>query len=482
MADDLAGRILTGVHGFDEILHGGVIPRRAYLIRGGPGSGKTTLGLHFLINGPPEDSLFITLGESEEQLRQNADYSGLSMDGVAVLDLSLGDDSSTYTLLESWDVEGNSTHDRILDHVEKLRPQRILIDSLSQMQCLSPDTFQFRRQVLALLRKLTAGGATVMFTSEQAPSEEDHTLPFLSDGIISLDHTESGRQCRITKFRGSSFADGAHYFNLGPGGVTLYPRLLPDNHRRQVEHTPLTSGLAEFDALTHGGIERGTVTLLSGPSGVGKTTLGAQLMSAAAKGNERSVIYSFDEGASTFFTRCRQVGLPAEAMVNEGNLKFESVEPLLYNPDQFAAGARVEVEERGTSMVMIDSLSGYEQSVHGDNVKERIHALCRYLVNMGVTVVHVNEVFSIAGNQTRITEHGISYIADNVIMLRYVELDGELRKSIGVLKKRAGSFERTLREFEITPEGLKIGPPFRGLRGLLGGIPELTRPNNEDAM
>ncbi len=479
MANYSANRILTGVNGFDEILHGGLIARRAYLIRGGPGSGKTTLGLHFLINGPPEDSLFITLGESEEQLRQNADYSGLSMDGVAVLDLSLGSDSGPYTLLESWDVEGHSIHDRILDYVQKHRPQRILIDSLSQLQSLSPDTFQFRRQVLALLRQLTAEGATVVFTSEQTPSEEDSTLPFLSDGIITLDPTEGGRQCRITKFRGSSFAEGAHYFTLGPGGVTLYPRLLPDHHGRQVEHTPLASGLTEFDALTHGGIERGTVTLLSGPSGVGKTTLGAQLMSAATKSNERSVIYSFDERASTFFTRCRKVGLPAEEMVHEGNLKFESVEPLFYNPDQFSACVRIEVEERGASVVMIDSLSGYEQSVRGDNLKERVHALCRYLVNMGITVLLVNEVFSIAGNQTRITEHGLSYIADNVIMLRYIELDGELRKSIGVLKKRAGSFERTLREFEITSEGLKIGPPFRGLRGLLGGIPEFTRPNSQ---
>ncbi|SEL83340.1 ATPase domain-containing protein [Halomonas daqiaonensis] len=476
-------RLLTGVSGFDEILHGGLLPRRAYLIRGGPGSGKTTLGLHFLLSGPREDSLFVTLGESERQLRENAARCGLPMDGVDVLDLSPGQDeesSGAYSLLESWDVEGNTVHDGILEHVREHKPRRILIDSLSQMRYLSVDTFQFRKKVLSLLRKLIAEESTVAFTSEQASVEDDEALPFLSDGVINLENSEIGRQCRITKLRGSSFAEGAHYFSLGEEGMTLYPRLMPEQHGRSVEHEPLGSGIDEFDALTHGGIERGTVTLLSGPTGVGKTTLGAQLACAAAARNERSAIYSFDEGASTFFTRCEQVGLPAQSLVDSGNLVFEAVEPLHYNPDRFAAVVRKEIEERGTSLVMIDSLSGYQHSVHGEDLQLRVHALCRYLVNMGITVVLVNEVYSIAGAQTKVTEYGLSYIADNIIMLRYMELDGELRKSIGVLKKRAGSFERSLREFEITSEGLRIGLPLRGMRGILSGTPELTTSSPRD--
>jgi len=469
-------RIRTDVPGFDEVLRGGLIPRRTYLIRGGPGAGKTTLGLHFLTNGPRSESLFVTLGESEQQLRDNARRSGLPMDGVAVLDLSPGQEESgdTYTILESWDVEGNSVYDSILSYVREHQPKRILIDSLSQMRYLSADTFLFRKQVMSLLRKLTTEGATVMFTSEQGPADEDETLSFLSDGVITLEQTESGRHCRVTKLRGSPFAHGAHDFTLGDGGITLYPRLVPSHHGRQMEHAPLPSGLPEFDALTNGGLERGTVTLLSGPTGVGKTTLGAQLMSEAAKRHERSVIYSFDEGASTFFARCRQVSLPVEEMIATGHLNFEAVESLHYSPDEFAARVRVEVEERGTTMVMIDSLSGYQQSVRGDDLQRRVHALCRYLVNMGVTVLLVNEIFSITGQQTRATEYGLSYLADNIIMLRYLELNSELRKSIGVLKKRVGGFERTLREFEICPEGIKVGQPFHGLRGILGGIPDVT--------
>lgn len=474
-------RVPTGVGGLDEILHGGLLPRRAYLIRGGPGAGKTTLGLHFLTNNPEDGSLFISLGETEQQLRDDAASVGLPMDRVAVLDMSpVADEAGEYySLLESWDVEGNAIHDEILNHVRRHRPRRVLIDSLSQMRYLSVDSFQFRKQALSLIRTLTAEGATVMFTSEQAPGVDDESLPFLSDGVITLEHTDSGRRCRVTKFRGSPFEAGTHYYRLGAGGFTLYPRLLPEAHGRARNHVQLSSGIPEFDTLTQGGIESGTVTLLSGPTGVGKTTLGAQMMSEAARRNERSVIYCFDENASTFFARCQMVGLPVAEMVSEGTLRFEAIEPLRYNPDQFAAEVREEIEQHGTSMVMIDSLSGYHQSVRGDELQERVHALCRYLTNMGVTVLLVNEIFSIAGNQARVTEYGLSYIADNIVMLRYIEWDGELRKTIGVLKKRAGNFERSLREFEISDKGVGIGQPLRGMRGILSGIPQ--RATSEDS-
>lgn len=476
MIEATATRLSTGVEGLDRILDGGVLPNRAYLVRGGPGCGKTTLGVHYLTRDTSGGSLFVTLGENEEQLRTNAVRSGLAMDEVAVLDLSPGqleDEESSYSLLESWDVEGNAMHDAIIEHARSHRPARIFIDSLSHMRYLSVDTFQFRKQVMSLVRTLTNGGATVLFTSEEAPVSEDQTLPFLSDGIISLESTEHGRLCSITKMRGSSFAAGRHYFDLGAGGMTVYPRLLPEEHGRKVEHEVLGSDIPEMDELVHGGIERATVTLLSGPTGVGKTTLGAQFLAAAARRGERSVLYNFDEGASTFFARCRQLGMPIEAMLEQGRLRFEAIEPLYYNPDQFAASVREEVEHHGTTMVMLDSLSGYQHSVRGEDLQERVHALCRYLTNMGVTVLLVNEVTSITGVVARASEHGLSYISDNIILLRYIELDGELRKTVGVLKKRAGSFERTLREFDLGPGGVHVGEPLKGLRGILRGMPEM---------
>lgn len=469
-------RVSIGIDGLDRILDGGVLPQRAYLVCGGPGCGKTTLGVQFLTSETGDGSLFVTLGENEEQLRANAARSGLPMDDVAVLDLSpgrSGDEDSAYSLLESWDVEGNAIHDAILERAREVGPARVFIDSLSHMRYLSPDAFQFRKQVMSLLRALTTGGATVLFTSEDSPNTDDQALPFLCDGIISLETTEHGRLCGITKMRGSDFASGRHYFHLGAGGMTVFPRLLPDEHQRRVDHEVLGSDVAEMDELLHGGIERATVTLLSGPTGVGKTTLGAQFMKAAAVRGERSVIYNFDEGESTFFTRCRQLGLPVEEMIEKGWLRFEAIEPLFYNPDQFAARVREEVETHGTTMVMLDSLSGYQHAVRGEDLQERVHALCRYLTNMGVTVILINEVMSITGAQARASEYGLSYIADNIILLRYIELDGELRKTVGVLKKRAGSFERTLREFHLDADGVQVGEPLKGLRGILSGMPEM---------
>lgn len=471
-------RLRTGIDGLDEILNGGLLSHRAYLIRGGPGCGKTTLGVQYLTEETEGGSLFVTMGESESQLRVNAARSDLPMDNVGVLDLSPGQmdkEEGAYSLLESWDVEGNTIHDAIIQHVHDHRPKRIFIDSLSQMRYLTADPFQFRKQVMSLLGALTGSGATVLFTSEETPDSEDQALPFLADGIITLESTDHGRLCSVTKLRGSGFAGGRHYFHLGRGGMTIYPRLLPEEHGRPVEHEPLGSDIPELDELTHGGIERGTVTLLSGPTGVGKTTLGTQFMKAAAARNERSVIYNFDESESTFFTRCRQLGLPVEEMVETGKLRFEAIEPLHYNPDQFAVGVREEVERRGATMVMIDSLSGYQHSVRGENLQERVHALCRYLNNMGVTVILVNEVFAITGTQTRASEYGLSYIADNIILLRYIELEGELRKTVGILKKRAGSFERSLREFHLGTDGLHVGKPLKGLRGILSGTPVMTR-------
>ncbi|MDX1588060.1 MAG: ATPase domain-containing protein [Oleiphilaceae bacterium] len=478
-----SNKLSTGIAGLDEILHDGLIPGRTYLLSGGPGSGKTTLGVHYLLAGANEGSLFISLGESESQLRENAAEMGLPLDKVSILDLSPGSDSEgddAYSLLETWDVEGTAIHDRIVSHVEELRPGRIFIDSMSHMRYLSADVFQYRKQVMSMLRRMTTGGATVLFTSEQSHNQEDETLHFLSDGIIDLSVTEHGRQCRVLKLRGSGFVEGSHFYQISPRGLILFPRLAPGEHSRRFELESISSGVPELDELTHGGIERGTVTLISGPTGVGKTTLAAQYMKEAASRGERSVIYNFDEGASTFFRRCQQIGLPVQQMVETGNLYFEAIEPLHYNPDQFSAMVRHEVENNGTRIVLLDSLSGYRQSVRGEDLQERIHALCRYLVNMGVTVLLVNETFSVTGEQLRVTEHEVSYLADTIILLRYLELEGEIRKTICVLKKRTGDFEKNLREFEISRYGLKVGAPLSRLRGILSGMPEqLPEPGGE---
>ncbi|WP_070989670.1 ATPase domain-containing protein [Halofilum ochraceum] len=469
-------RISTGVSGLDEILHGGLIAGRNYLVRGGPGTGKTTLGSHFLRGGDPARNLFVTLGETETQLRENGRRASLPLDAVSVLDLSPTNDEAgsgqPYNLLESWEVEGGAIHDRVIDYTRQYAPERVFIDSLSQLRYLTPDAFQFRKQALSLLRHLTAAGATVLFTAEVDAGAGDDDLQFLSDGVLELSRLASGRVCAVTKMRGSGFAEGTHYYGLGDGGMSVYPRLVPGNHSRDFVRESFGTGIPRIDSLMQGGIERGTVTVLSGPSGVGKTSLGAHFMRQAARSGERSVIYSFDEGRSTFEHRLEQIGMPIADMLDSGELVFEYIEPLNYNPDRFALRVRDAVERLGVQVVMLDSLSGYRQAVRGDDIAERIHALCRYLANMGVTVILINETQSVAGSEFRATHDGISYLADSIVLLRYVELEGELRKTIGVLKKRTGDFEKSLRAFEITPEGLQVGEPMRGLQGVLRGVAE----------
>jgi circadian clock protein KaiC len=275
--------------------------------------------------------------------------------------------------------------------------------------------------------------------------------------------------CEVTKMRGSGFAEGGHYYDLDDTGMTVYPRLIPEDHGQQFVQEAIESGVPELDAMTAGGIERGTVTVISGPSGVGKTSLGAHYMSKAALRGERSAIYSFDEGFTTFTRRLEKIGVPIQRLLDDGNLTFDYIEPLRYNPDRLALRVREAVETGGVRVVMLDSLSGYRQSVRGEDMVERVHALCRYLVNMGVTVILVNEAQSVAGGELRATQDGISYLADTILLLRYTERDAELRKSIGVLKKRTSDFDKTLREFAVTEDGVTIGDRVQLLQGVSQG-------------
>lgn len=473
-------RVSTGVPGLDEVLHGGLIAGRNYLVRGGPGSGKTTLGAHFLRTGDRANNLFVTLGETVAQLRDNARRANLPLDDVPILDASPADieggSEQSYNLLESWEVEGGTVRDRIVEYARDNVPERVFIDSLSQLRYLTPDEYQFRKQALSLLRQLTANGATVLFTSEIGATGSDDDLQFLADGVLQLHRTHGGRKCTVSKMRGSGFVNGGHYYGLGDGGMTVYPRLLPGDHHRAFVQESIGSGIAAVDTLTGGGIERGTVTVLSGPTGVGKSTLGAHFMQQAATRGERSVIYGFDEVCATFEHRLGGIGMPVREMLESGALTFEYIEPLRYNPDRFALLVRDAVERRGVRVVMLDSLSGYGQSIRADDMAERIHALARYLVNMGVTVILVNEVKSIAAPEVRATEDGISYLADTIILLRYLEIDGEMHKTIAVLKKRTSDFEKTVRLFDITRDGIRVGEPMRGLQGAPGGVADDSNP------
>jgi circadian clock protein KaiC len=481
MKRDPSVRLSTGIAGLDEILLGGLIPGRAYLLRGGPGTGKTTIGLHFLTTGKThlEKPLFITLAESEEQIRKNAEGIGFDLGGLTFLDLSPS--STFFTEVQSYDifapaeVEREPTTQQIVSQVEALKPQRVFLDAMTQFRYLAGDAFQFRKQALSFLRFLIEQGATVLFTSESSVEAPDDDLQFMADGVINLEFASEERTISVSKFRGSDFRTGQHAMKISQTGVEAFPRLLPDSYQREFVPETIPSGVPELDELLHGGLERSTISIISGPTGVGKTTLGLQFMKEAAGRGERSVIYTFEERIDTLLHRAEAVHIPVHAMTERGTLSVMQVEPLQWTPDEFARMVRREVEEHATRIVMLDSTAGYRLSLRSEDLVEHLHALCKYLQNMGVAVLLISEIEAITG-EFQATEGGLSYLADNIVFLRYIEVQGQLRRAIGVLKKRLTGFENTLREIEITRYGIKVGKPLTELRGILHGTPEWVEP------
>jgi circadian clock protein KaiC len=479
----LKNRLPTGVAGLDEILQGGYIANRTYLLRGSPGTGKTTLGIQFLMAGATqgESVLLITLAEHIDRLQQAIAELGFDPQSCQFLDLSPSSDFfakvQTYDIFSPAEVEREPTTRQIVEQVKALKPQRILIDSMTQFRYLAANAFQFRKQVLSFLRFLVEQGATVLFTSEDSLEAPDNDLQFMSDGVLTLHFTQNERALCVSKFRGGNFQEGSHAIRLTSTGVRLFPRLIPTGYNQELSIEAVPSGIPEIDELLHGGIERSTITIISGPSGVGKSTLGLQFMKEAAGRGERSVLYTFEERKETLLQRAEGINIAVNAMQDRGTLSVVQIEPLHYSPDEFANLVRQEVEQNQAQIIMLDSIAGYRLSVQGDDLTSNLHALCKYLQGKGIAVILVNEVATITG-EFRVTEIGISYLADTLIFLRYLEMHGELRRAIGVLKKRLTDFEKTLREFEISRYGIKVGAPLTKLRGVLTGVPEL--PENGD--
>lgn len=474
-------RISTGVPGPDEILHGGLIPQRNYLLRGDPGAGKTILGLHFLVAGieAGESVLFVSLEESECTIRENAAALGVDLSGVHFLDLS--PDSETFVdgrssdIFTPTDVEQEPLARTLTDWVDSTAPDRVFIDPITRLRHVTPNEYRFRRQVISSMHFLIERGATVLFMSQDSRKSSDDDLQFLTDGVVELGRESGAKTAHVSKFRGSPIRRGDHAMRIEQGGVAVDSELSPDEYGREFVAEPISSGVPEVDDLLDGGLERGTITILSGPSGVGKTTTGTLFVQAAAGRGERSVIYLFEETRETFRERTRSIGIPVESMDRDASLAVEAVEPLGLSALEFACKVRREAEENDTSIVMIDGVEGYRLSVRDDtsDPTQHLHNLCRSLKDMGITVILVDQTADVTREFTG-TDAGISYLADNIIFLRYVGVSGKMRKAIGVLKKRTSDFERTLREFRITEHGITVGELLTELRGVLHGSPQLV--------
>lgn len=471
----------TGIKNLDKILDGGLIKNRSYLVRGPPGAGKTLLGLHYLTQGNKnqEKSLFINFGEPEEHIKKDAKSFGFNIEPIKFLDLSPSENffkqNQEYTVFQSEEVETPKITEKITDKVEKINPDRVFIDPMTQLRYLTSDQFQFHKQVLSFMKFLKNQDTTIIYTSQKTQKNTDEDLQFMSDGIIHIEY-DTPRTIEITKFRGSNFQSGKHTLKITKKGMSVYPRIIPRKHQKEFTGEQVSSGIPEIDEILHGGLERGTNTIFSGPTGTGKTTLGIQFMKEAAGRGERSVIYSFEESTDTILHRSESLNIPVKDMIEHGNLQIEEIDPQQYSVNEFTNMVRNEVEEENSKIVMVDGIQGYKKSllgISGEEGLQEIVSFSRYLKNMGVTSIFINPVHEITGD-FKVTGKGISYLADNILFLRHVEYKGELRKIIGVLKKRASNYERKLREIELTSNGIKVGKPLSDLRGILTGTPTWT--------
>ncbi len=472
----------TGIVGLDTILEGGLTANRLYLLEGLPGAGKTTMAMQFLREGVDrgETVLYVTLSETEAELREVAASHGSSLDGMHIHELSsMGDHldpDEQNTMFHPSEVELGKVTQGILAEVERLQPQRVVFDSLSEIRLLAGSLLRFRRQILALKQYFAGHKATVLLLDENHQLEQGLNAHTIVHGVISLDQVrpEFGRdrrRVRVMKMRGRAFHTGFHDYEIETGGVVVFPRLVAANHRREIESSTLHSGLPALDALLGAGIERGTSTLFLGAAGTGKSSLAMHFVMQAAERGECSAVFLFEESVHALRTRSRGLGLDLDARIAEGRVLVQPVDPSEMSPGEFFQIVRHAVEEKQARIVVIDSLNGYLNAMPGEGfLITQLHELLTYLGQMGVASILINAQQGLIGSMSSPLD--VSYLADTVVLLRYFEANAAVHTAISVLKKRTGAHERTLREMVISGNGIQIGEPLRGFRGVLTGVPQ----------
>jgi circadian clock protein KaiC len=473
--------ISTGSAGLDDILGGGLDADRVYLIEGRPGTGKTTLALQFLLQGARngERCLYVTLSESERELRAVVSRHGWTLGGIDVFELvppeaSLDPDQEL-TLFHPAEMELSETTKNILDRVTEINPKRVVFDSLSEMRLLSQNSLRYRRQILALKNFFAGRRCTVMLLDDLSSSDHDLQLHSIANGVItleqlSLEYGAERRRLRVVKMRAMKYRGGYHDFTIETGGLAIYPRLVAAEHHRAFLGDLTSTGSAELDALLGGGVERGTSLLLIGGAGVGKSSIALTYGMAAASRGERVEVFAFDEGLGTVFARAAGLGMPLQEQVDAGQIRVQQIDPAEMSPGEFAHLVRRGVQDDGVRVVVIDSLNGYMNAMPEERfLVLQMHELLSTLNQLGVVTILVLAQHGMMGPMQ--TPLDISYLSDAVLMLRYFEAEGRVRRAMSVVKKRSGEHEDTIREFRLTGQGVKVGPPLTQFHGILSGTP-----------
>jgi circadian clock protein KaiC len=475
-----ASPIHSGVDGLDYVLRGGYAKFRSHLVEGRPGSGKTTLGLQFLIEGVRhgEKCLYITLSESKRELLSVAARHGWDLEGVEILELvppelSL-DPSQLQTLVHSSDLELGETVHSALAEIGRLKPDRVVFDSLSEIRLLSQGSLRYRRQVLALKSFFLLNNVTVLLLDDLTAEQDDLNLHSISHGVIRMEQLSpvyggERRRLRVIKMRGVQIRGGYHDFVIRPGGVVVFPRLVASEHDMAEHGAPAVSN-SSLDALVGGGLERGTSTLLMGPSGVGKSTIACTYCHAAMMRGERVLVLLFDETKRIFLSRAAGLGMDFTAFADDGRLMLEQIDPAELSPGELSSRIRSAVEKSEAKIVVIDSLTGYLNAMSEEqHLVLQMHEILTYLNQKGIVTILLLANHGLIGQMAAPVD--MTYLCDSVLLLRFFESGGRLRRAISVIKKRVGPHEDTIREFRISAAGVSVGEPLEEFRGILTGVP-----------
>lgn len=482
-----SGRCPSGIPGLDEIISGGLIEQRLYLVDGDPGAGKTTLALQFLMEGvrAGEKCLYVTLSETERELRAVAASHGWNPEGIDIVELIVDENAlqedAQLTMLHASEVELTDTMRRLIAAIKELNPVRVVIDSLSELRLLSQTSLRYRRQILALKQFFLGRTCTVIMLDDRTSEGMDLQLHSIAHGVFSLEastpvYGKMRRELQVRKFRASHFVSGRHDFSIYRGGITVFPRLVAADHVTSFQRDVIASGVAQLDTLLGGGIERGTSTLLIGPPGSGKSTIAIQYAHAAATRGDHAAVFMFDETKAALLTRSAGLGMQLKEGTGPGELRLRQIDPAEVSPGEFVSMVRRAVEADSARVIVIDSLNGYLNAMPQDHfLTAQLHELLTYLNHRGVATFLVVAQSGMMGTAMSAPIEA-SYLADAIIVLRYFEHVGKVKKAISALKKRTGQHEAAIREMWLDNHGIHFSEPLLNLRGILSGIPTEEKP------